>query len=416
MPLLQYAKPSPAWHGMKAERFTDAPEQTLAAMQGARLTRRSAVKLGAAAAVAASAFAERFTSGAAAESCESQYPRDQDIVVFDFGPVECDPRIAQDVHVSNGRMLTNMAINGFLEPEERLPFILLATALDSVGNGGAVRERVLEKVPQLAPMADFLTEKQGHGQIVVRVMGDVLEAKGYEATAFPLYPLQDLYEYVRYEDDESGSRTLYAGMGRERFENALSRHPEKIVNLSWQVRELGMRIAKDGVEILGAYRKETALESLTDLAMICNAYPDKLFVVAAGNHNDDLREAIQRLFEQGQLPKNWIIVGEWFPGKWEENDQGLWLPKLNARGADLYVPTKNQKYNKANEGGSTVSTARISAESKIELRSGHDAPSDIRAAIFSRCDIVRHDEPVGTNAFGETIYEKTTTKVFNPVV
>lgn len=61
--------------------------------------------------------------------------------------------------------------------------------------------------------------------------------------------------------------------------------------------------------IEGAYTKAKAMENLPKLFEVCNAYPDKFFVFAAGNNGEDLREAMETL--KDKVPNNLLIVAEW---------------------------------------------------------------------------------------------------------
>jgi hypothetical protein len=99
------------------------------------------------------------------------------------------------------------------------------------------------------------------------------------------------------------------------------------------------------LEINGAYTKEKAEKNLPKLFAVANAYPDKLFVVAAGNEGEDLREALIKF--KDLKPKNLLIVAEL---------KGELYPKF-VHGADIYFNNRQHDL----PGGSSFSTTVISA-------------------------------------------------------
>ena len=82
--------------------------------------------------------------------------------------------------------------------------------------------------------------------------------------------------------------------------------------------------------IVGAGAGEYAEENMIELFKLVDHYPRKLFVVAAGNYNDDWRAVREQL--KDRWPQNLLIVGQW---NREKNSPDGISGQIN--GADIYV-------------------------------------------------------------------------------
>lgn len=81
------------------------------------------------------------------------------------------------------------------------------------------------------------------------------------------------------------------------------------------------------IEIFGAYETyDEAMTNIRRLYKICSEFPDKLFVVAIGNNNEDLSRVQVDLADE--KPDNVIIVGAWTQREY---------PRGETHGADIYV-------------------------------------------------------------------------------
>jgi len=128
--------------------------------------------------------------------------------------------------------------------------------------------------------------------------------------------------------------------------------------------------------IVGAYSKEKAEENLTKLFEVCNAYPDKVFVAAAGNSGEDVREALQKLEEN--RPKNLILVAE--STEEEYNGQSWMRATYNVFGADIYVD--NSKLGIPS--GSSFSTPAIAAHASDLLGERGITAANVREQLIAR--------------------------------
>lgn len=108
------------------------------------------------------------------------------------------------------------------------------------------------------------------------------------------------------------------------------------------------------LKIVGAYDHEKAEENLLKLFKVCNAYPDKLFVVAGGNNGEDILGALEKL--SGERPLNLIIVAE----------ASGWSPRHRMYGADIYIGNSALEMPE----GSSFSTPVISAYAAILFERG----------------------------------------------
>lgn len=145
---------------------------------------------------------------------------------------------------------------------------------------------------------------------------------------------------------------------------------------------------KAELKIVGAYDKTKAIDNLPKLFELCNAYPDKLFVRAAGNTGEDFREAFKKL--GGNIPNNLILVAEWdslngsdFKGRPRHNVQG---------DIDNIIYVHNSKFGAPE--GSSFSTPIISAYADVLSRNGFTI-EEIRKQIFEASDIVLYRDDYG---------------------
>jgi len=146
-------------------------------------------------------------------------------------------------------------------------------------------------------------------------------------------------------------------------------------------------------EIIGSYAKEKAMENLPKLFQVCSAYPDKLFVFAAGNEGEDMREALRLLGEK--RPKNLLLVAQW----------GSTSPYDKVYGADLYVDNAALGINE----GSSFSAPAISAIAS-ELRAKYSLEQTIQLLKAStkkkEFEIKDEDDPVVIALFDPSAFEQ----------
>jgi hypothetical protein len=128
------------------------------------------------------------------------------------------------------------------------------------------------------------------------------------------------------------------------------------------------------IKVIGAYDRSLAEQNLPKLFEVCQSYPDKLFVVAAGNEEEDLGEALERL--AGQRPDNLLIVGQWTEGLFYRGG----APTYHVQGADIYVNNSSL----GAPDGSSFSTPVISAWAEMLMRKGL-AMEDTVAKIRQSC-------------------------------
>lgn len=146
--------------------------------------------------------------------------------------------------------------------------------------------------------------------------------------------------------------------------------------------------------ITGAYSKENAEQNLPELFKVCAAYPNKMFVVAAGNEGEDIRFAMEKL---GYIkPKNLLIVGQW--GKDGFTDRNV--PAWDTYGADIYVD--NTQYDLKE--GSSFSTPFISSYLSLLNEKGLTI-DEAKQRVISACE---------TRTFTDKDGNEQTAKVFNP--
>lgn len=134
-------------------------------------------------------------------------------------------------------------------------------------------------------------------------------------------------------------------------------------------------------DVRGAYTQEGAFKNLPKLFEICDAFPDKLFVAACGNYNDDVREAREELVES--WPANLLLIAEW--------NEKLKRPEKDVYGADIYVDNKALGLGR----GSSFSTPVIGSLASILINQGLNI-EEAKHKLLSFCD------PVIFNEYGLT--------------
>lgn len=193
----------------------------------------------------------------------------------------------------------------------------------------ATLAKVAKEYPDVALAYGVWEMYQGHGRQVAQVLRQTLSRLGYRSP-IEAYPLPNVLTSDRIEltQDELGNRNYSVEINPDAIIEVLKGYPDqKVVNMSFQVGKLGLDLMVTNntphIRFTEAYTKDKAQENLSELFRICKAFPDKLFIVAAGNLEDDLT-AIDQPF-----PKNLLTVAEW-NGRTD-------MPQAEVLGADIYV-------------------------------------------------------------------------------
>ncbi len=184
-------------------------------------------------------------------------------------------------------------------------------------------------------------------------------------------------EEMLLEDDEGnyypGARSISVENNQKVY---LNEKGEKVAPVSpedYQKRQEQERGVKEtlttSTKIEGAYSKDKAKENLPKLFEVCKAYPDKLFVAAAGNEGEDLREALKQI----EKPNNLLLVGQW--SVYNVEGSTAELPTHRVHGTDVYVNNSALQV----PDGSSFSTPVISAYASSLLSRGLPIEAAIKA-------------------------------------
>ncbi|MBI4097294.1 MAG: hypothetical protein HY428_02665 [Candidatus Levybacteria bacterium] len=357
--------------------------------QRARLSRRQFLKSG----LAGSALtAVLFTTGSESHmnqcfAVEEENPEiSKHLLMIDFAPESCGTDFIQDTYFTDDQLLKRELGKQYIGPFKRYLLGALYKGLNWTGLGGTLEEQFVRNNPHYAIASSALSEVTDHGQGVKHVMWQTVQKlKGDGTGVTPrIYPIQAT-ENINLEQDENGNYILTASARTNSVIHALKFFTEQdIVNLSWQLGKIGITYPE--MKRFGAYRKETAVESLRQLFDVCKTFPEKLFFAAAGNYGDDIREARKILADE--WPPNVLIIGEWMR---EKDTRGTEYPRNNVYGADLYAE------NTGFWEGSSVSTAIISAIAAYlrSFRATHDEIK--RKLLVEYSDTVRFVPEEKTN-------------------
>ena len=211
-----------------------------------------------------------------------------------------------------------------------------------------LEKKVFSKYPRLALVYGFMKTYAQHGEGVAAAMESTLAKSGFGSEPH-MVPLQEMLGGYEFTQDELGNYGIFGEIDPEKVIKALADYPDqRIVNFSFQIGRVGFiyrkkskdlnpnwsgefptvvtmksggkitkSILKEGksipvtekeleeifkkieegmiitvehepfFDVYDAYTREAAKENLPKLFKICHAFPDKLFVVAAGNHGDE---------------------------------------------------------------------------------------------------------------------------------
>jgi hypothetical protein len=186
----------------------------------------------------------------------------------------------------------------------------------------------------------------------------------------------------------------YVLIPEDEVEQFTIRRRSEILRETLQIHELDI---SPYYEIRGAYTGEYGVENIQELFRLVYAFPEKLFVVAAGNYGDDLRP-LRAQFAQ-TWPENLLIVGYW--------DSAKQYPQMyntyDIFGADLYYD--GTPYGLRT--GSSMATAVISAAASILWQNGYHI-QQIKAILRSAADEVTIDAkpyiPIGSTNIEDYIH------------
>ena len=230
---------------------------------------------------------------------------------------------------------------------------------------------------------DYIISRFGtHGENVATVIHRIWERLGFTADV-NMYPLQNILDFQNVESgqDELGNQEYFLSIDAGKIAEVLQQYPnQKVVNLSLQLGKIGFSMIEHERRIVGsvnyptdvilpdgrvqyyspenelitqtreeyqeykrrleedasetvtlsqpypklteAYSKEDLQKNLPQLFALCRAFPDKLFVAAAGNEGENLEAIPDR-------PPNLLLVAEW-----NGVDK---RPEQEVYGADVYI-------------------------------------------------------------------------------
>src|SRR3990167_2530270 len=134
--------------------------------------------------------------------------------------------------------------------------------------------------------------------------------------------------------------------------------------------------------IVGAGAGEYAEENMIELFKLVDHFPKKLFVVAAGNYNDDWRAVREKL--KDRWPQNLLLVGQW---NREKNSPDGISGQINS--ADIYVDAADFGMPESRIFSSNA-TAIVSAIANILFAQGKSM-EEVREALIRSCKLTKYN-------------------------
>ncbi len=190
-----------------------------------------------------------------------------------------------------------------------------------------------------------------HGQIVAKAMEKAWGKMGLQSSGIKMIPLQSIFDsqsWHEIKDPDTNNPGISLNFDPKHIIKLLENDDSRIVNMSFQVGNVDIFPKK----IIGAYHHSRAEENLSKLFEVANAYPDKLFIAAAGNNNEDLRDALKAL--KDKKPNNLLLTAQWKQWQLEQH------PEDNVyAGADITIYTDNALIE--TDDGSSISSSIVTA-------------------------------------------------------
>ena len=292
-----------------------------------RVTRRNFLKLAGAAAV--TAVGQRWFSDEYQRKVEAARTSEQNVVMFDYSPNIFSPELVAEEHISREDLIKQLAGDAYLPVLERSAKFLSSTSpLDFSRNN-----------PRLAAALGFVEQRiKDHGVGVAKAINSIASKQfGIPGLSLPpfLIPLENKFQPPIKIDQKSKSAKYFTQVGDEVFEvgldlekikQALKGTACRIVNISSPLipTYIGYRLNEGNNPIQYYYdnsfiRPQRFIDidhivgSMRNIALLGQEFPDRLFLLAAGNEDENIY-VVKKLWEmRGELsfPENIKFIGQW---------------------------------------------------------------------------------------------------------
>lgn len=253
------------------------------------------------------------------------------VVILDFAPVTRQEGIIQEEFIPNAKLIEN------------------------VMSGKTIDKNTKKFVTKL------LKYYSDHGKIVANAMETAWGNMGLQSSGIKMAPLQRIFGSQSWHEIKDPTALNKPGISLnfdpQGIIDLLKNDDSRLVNMSFQVGNVDIFPGK----IVGAYDRSRAKENLLKLFEVANSYPDKLFIAAAGNNNEDLRDALKSLADQ--IPNNLLLTAQW--RQWPSEQH----PEDNVyAGADITIYTDNALIE--TDDGSSISSSIVTAAAEVLFRQG----------------------------------------------
>jgi len=174
---------------------------------------------------------------------------------------------------------------------------------------------------------------KNHGVLVAQTLMQVAHAHGGDG-AVDMLALQNLVDPADIESvvDRDGNEGIAFAIRSKPIIEALQKLPQapRVVNMSFMMgrNKLFRLQGNNRFKIESAYSGAHAAENIREFFAVASAFPDTLFVSAAGNNGEDLDTLRQQVGESWS--PNTLFVADWANG----------APASGVVGADVFVPSQ----------------------------------------------------------------------------
>lgn len=260
------------------------------------------------------------------------------IGMIDFAPLDpsaSTPYFHQDRFVNREEVYRKHLGKDYMRPWKRAGLAAWYETRHALGRGESMEKEFLKANPRMALFIGAIRQFSDHGRGVAHVLRHEAAKRGGVIVKPYILPVEDLFGPVKFETDDYGNPGMTLNIDLEKFKAALKEFPHlDTFNFSLQLGDItffqllrghgpgGESVDFDPPQtrIVGAFSRPRAENSLQQLNDAAKTMPETVFSAAAGNYQDDLRQAMLQLADD--MEPTVILSAQWGQGRPQENIDG----------------------------------------------------------------------------------------------